>query len=67
VVGGNNGGQNLATCELYDTATGLWGPASNLVTAKQGHGTVVLNTGKVLAVGGSTASGPSAASELYTP
>jgi hypothetical protein len=59
----------LSTAELYDSASGTWTATGSLVTAREGHGAVVLPNGEVLVAGGSRSS-PSArlsSAELYNP
>jgi hypothetical protein len=60
------GGGVLATCELYNPATGLWSPTGSLHYARSGHKAILLNNGKVLAIG---AGGPvdTLSCELYDP
>jgi hypothetical protein len=67
IVGGSNGGGALATAELYDVATGLWGPASSLTTPHEGHTTLLLDSGKVLVTGGSAAGITFAITEVESP
>ena len=60
------GGGTLATCELYDPATGIWSPTGSLHYARSGHRAILLNNGKVIAIG---AGGPidTLSCELYDP
>ncbi len=69
VVGGRDlPGNQLATAELYDPATGNWTAIGSLATARQDHTATLLPNGKVLVAGGfdSTRSFSSSA-ELYDP
>jgi hypothetical protein len=56
------------TAELYDPSTGTWSSAGSLNTARQYHRSILLDDGRVLALGGE---GPSwatlASAELYDP
>jgi hypothetical protein len=54
----------LSSCEIYDPAAGTWSATGSLNEARGGHGSVVLDDGKVLMGGG----GHSLSScELYDP
>src|SRR5690348_16113612 len=46
------GGGTLATCELYDPATGTWSTTGSMHDPRLGHSAILLNTGKVLVVAG---------------
>ena len=78
IAGGTDGtlagsGQltGLSSVELYDPATGLFTPASNLLVSRQGHTAVLLPDGRVFIAGGAggTLGFPSdaAQAELYNP
>lgn len=61
----------VASAELYDPATGLWTATASMAAARTQHDAVLLNSGKVLVVGGggganSCGSGLASA-ELYDP
>lgn len=67
------GGCSASSCstytsvsELYDPASNSWSTTGNLSAARYYHTAVLLKTGKVLAVGGSTGS-ISNSCELYNP
>ncbi|WP_375768928.1 Ig-like domain-containing protein [Archangium gephyra] len=57
----------LATAELYDPATGTWSLTGSMSVARFGHTATLLPNGKVLVVGGSTATQTYASAELYDP
>jgi hypothetical protein len=56
----------LASAESYDPGAGIFTPTGNMTTPRQGHNALLLNTGKVLIVGGETTGGPVSA-ELFDP
>ncbi len=57
-----------ATAELYDPAMGTFVPTGSMALGRSGHGTVVLDTGNVVVVGGTTnGGGKTASAELYEP
>jgi hypothetical protein len=55
-----------ASAELYDPASGTFSATHNMTTARTRPTATLLNTGKVLVVGGNTIAGASTA-ELYDP
>src|SRR5579863_1390627 len=55
-----------AVSELYDPTSNSWSTTGSLNTARYYHTAVRLNTGKVLAIGGSTGAA-TASCELYDP
>jgi hypothetical protein len=58
----------LSNVELIDPAIGKWTETGKLNTAREWHKAVLLNDGKVLAVGGEDAAGEALSSaELYDP
>ncbi len=61
------GFQRTASVEFYDPATGLWSPGAPLGSARDGFTLNLLPDGRVLAVGGETASGYLDAVERYDP
>jgi hypothetical protein len=56
----------LASCELYDPATGQWNPTGSLTQARTSYTATLLPSGQVLAVGGLD-SAILAACERYDP
>jgi N-acetylneuraminic acid mutarotase len=54
----------LASAELYDPATGTWSYTASLNTSRFGHSATLLQNGKVLVLGGSSATN---SGELYDP
>lgn len=62
VVGGSDGGR-LDSCELYDPVSSTWLATGSLTTPRSAHKAILLQDGRVLAIGGSVA--PS--SEIYDP
>ena len=69
VTGGctaSNCGTDTAVSELYDPASNSWSTTGSLNTARYYHTAVLLKTGKVLAIGGSTGT-PTTSCELYDP
>jgi N-acetylneuraminic acid mutarotase len=68
VAGGYQGGNPLASSEIYDPAKGLWTVAAALHTGRTRHTATLLPNGKVLVAGGGfneTDATPSC--ELYNP
>ena len=60
--------QVMASCELYDPATGVWTEAAALSGARAHHTAALLSSGKVLVIGGKGDLGVALAStELYDP
>jgi hypothetical protein len=68
-VGGHDGGRALASCELFEPATGAWRVTGALRVARRGHAAVRLLDGRVLVVGGTQAAslGALAEAEVYEP
>ncbi|MFP2927716.1 Kelch repeat-containing protein, partial [Pyxidicoccus sp. 3LG] len=68
-VGGHDGSRTLASCEVFEPATGAWHVTGSLHTPRRNHAAVTLTDGRVLAVGGShgTAMGALASAEVYDP
>lgn len=65
---GGGPGTTLASTELYSPAAGVWAPGADLGAARFAHSVTRLQTGHVLAAGGSSSPGQSIASaELDTP
>lgn len=67
VVGGESGGTDMASAELYDPTSNSWSPAGLLAAARSGHTATLLSNGKVLVAGGYGDSGILASVELYDP
>ncbi len=64
IAGGNNGGGNLSSADLYDPATGLFVAIGGMAVQRGNHTATLLRTGKVLIVGGHAANKHA---ELYDP
>jgi len=67
-----NGGDLVASAELYDPQSGAWSATQGLVAARAGHAAVLLADGKVLVTGGVGNEKPNgdpvlASAELYDP
>jgi N-acetylneuraminic acid mutarotase len=58
---------DLASCELFDAATGTWSFTGSTASSRYEHALVVLGNGQVLAVGGLSDTGILSTAELYTP
>jgi Galactose oxidase, central domain len=68
VAGGFGGnGEDLATAELFDPATGTFAPTGNMTAAREFHSATLLANGKVLITGGQTQSVVRADAELFDP
>jgi len=69
VTGGfaGTGGVPQASAELYDAATGTWALAAPMSVPRANHTATVLDSGKVLVVGGSSTNGDTNTAELYDP
>jgi hypothetical protein len=69
VVGGQDGGDALATCEQYDVEADSWTAAASIVTAREGHAAAAID-GAVYVMGGYTGSFPTgsylATAEVYS-
>jgi len=72
LVGGQTVGapfQTLASCELYDPATGTWSNTGSLATGRENHVAILLTDGRVLVAGG-LSTNPTVrlnSAELYDP
>lgn len=60
-------GTYLSSAELYDPATGNWTLTGSMSTPRSGHVAVLLTDGKVLVLGGITATGYAPGAELFDP
>jgi N-acetylneuraminic acid mutarotase len=70
VTGGctsNTGCTDTAVSEIYDPTTNSWSTTGNLNTSRHYHSAVLLQTGKVLAVGGYNGSATTTSCEVYDP
>ena len=73
VVGGNGDSGDpvnpaqLALAEVWDPATGAFGPAGSLHQARESHTATLLPDGRVLVVGGYGSDGALASAELWAP
>jgi hypothetical protein len=69
VVGGNKVNSTtttvLASCAIYNPATGIWATASTMKNARADHTATLLHNGHVLAAGGDNASGELSSAELF--
>ncbi len=61
------GGGTVATCELYDPATGTWAGTGSLNEGRYGHTATLLPSGKVLVAAGLSGGAYIASAELYDP
>lgn len=58
----------LASAEIYDPSAGQWSSAGNMTVAREnGFNATLLQSGKVLVVGGNSVSGLTTASDIYDP
>lgn len=57
----------LKTTEIYDPGSKSWSAGTPLIEARTGHTTTLLNSGKVLIVGGAVSSGKGTVVELFDP
>jgi N-acetylneuraminic acid mutarotase len=71
VAGGTNsvidGGEAVASAELYDPATGSWTATEPMAVPRGGYTATLLRDGTVLAAGGNGTSGYLASADLYDP
>ena len=68
VAGGfDTGFVPLNSAEIYDQKTNTWTLTGSMNVARGEFATVVLNDGRVLAVGGVSSVGPLASAEIYDP
>ena len=63
IAGGSNGSTTLGTAELYNPANGSLIYTGSLLHARQNHRAILLDSGKVLVVGGTGMS----SAEIYDP
>jgi WD40 repeat protein len=57
----------LKTTEIYDPGSKSWSAGTPLIEARTGHTSTLLNSGKVLIVGGAVSSGKGTVVELFDP
>jgi hypothetical protein len=71
VTGGTDneyGGAVLASAEVYEPATGTWSATAPMASGRRNHTATVLTDGRVLVIGGTSASGqPHRSAEVYDP
>ena len=68
LAGGSDGTAPLGSAELFDPATQTFAPAGTLIAPRFGAGAALLQTGKVLVVGGTGSTAlPLASAEIYDP
>ena len=70
IAGGWNGSEDSAasaSAELFDPATGSFGPTAPMTTARSGHTATLLPDGRVLIAGGNDGSTVLALAVLYDP
>ncbi|MGW3417461.1 DUF6603 domain-containing protein [Streptomyces phaeochromogenes] len=60
-------GAPLATTALFDPTADAWAPGPPLTTGRRRHTTTALADGRVLALGGRTATAPLASGEVFDP
>ncbi|MEM8930055.1 MAG: kelch repeat-containing protein [Acidobacteriota bacterium] len=64
---GAHGGGSYASAEIYDPTTGTWSPARSMMNARVHHTATLLQSGKVLVIGGHTGASAEIDSEIYDP
>src|SRR6185295_6040432 len=67
IAGGNDGGLDLRTAELYDPASGMFTATSPMIGARIFHTATLLPDGKVLIAGADGRSPTRDTAELYDP
>ena len=67
IAGGESPSGSLATAELYDPASGTFGPIVPMVQARAWQTATLLQDGRVLLVGGEDGSVVRASAELFNP
>ncbi|MDD5528534.1 MAG: kelch repeat-containing protein [bacterium] len=67
IVGGENLGGAVKTCELYNYSKEIIANTGDLNTARTHHTAVLLASGEVLVMGGQNSSGATKTCELYNP
>jgi hypothetical protein len=67
MAGGASTSGALATAEIYDPATGDFGPAASLPAARNGGKASLMADGRVLIVGGAMPLSPNASTTIYDP
>jgi WD40 repeat protein len=65
-AGSEYGGAVLATAEVYDATAGTWTATAPMLTPRRNHTATLLQDGRVLVTGGTSASGqPQSSAEVY--
>src|SRR5258708_38850973 len=68
MISGDQYGNFVAECEIYDPATGTWTQTGSVNYARNGEGAVLLPDGRVFIAGGNdAANNPVLQSEIYDP
>jgi hypothetical protein len=67
ILGGDSGGHELPSSELYDPVAGSFALAGSMNTARDHHTATLLSDGRVLIVGGAHAGTILRSAELYQP
>ena len=65
--GGSGAGHYLSSCEIFDTASGVWMNVASMNTPSAQHRLVLLDDGRVLRVGGSGGGSGTEICEIYDP
>ncbi len=65
--GGSGAGHYLSSCEIFDTASGVWINVASMNTPSAQHRLVLFDDGRVLRVGGSGGGSGTEICEIYDP